>query len=129
MGDHEYEPNQIVSKAKAYKAGWSRDVTDSGFEAEVSKRLREKKVEDEVQRRLQIIEEASENEYVSGDVVTFTRTYGTGKVYNYVALYVAKRWYVTGETYPKTLDELISWVFSNPDSTVELKFVGNINDV
>lgn len=95
-------------------------------EQEIQKRLREDRINREVERRRKLMNDVLKNYYVEGDVFSFTKKSKLdGKELTYLALLMGGYWWITGSTTKQLLEELLLWVFDNPDHTPVIKYVGN----
>jgi len=81
--------------------------------AEVAERLRQRRIEAEVDRLEQEIADFGEDDYAEGDVVKFTKQFVPGgKAYLYAAIKANDAWYTTGPKSPKgySWDEFVLWL-------------------
>jgi hypothetical protein len=102
----------------------------SQADREVAEKLRQDRVDKEVEKRLEMIKYYGPDTYPEGTVLKFTKVFEAtpDKEYLYVALKVAGGWYTSGPKGSKyTYDELLMWLVSGP-KPVEFDNVTRMSD-
>jgi len=84
--------------------------------------MEKRKLEEEVERKRQIVERLGDDIFDEGDVLAFTKQFTKdGMVYSYAAIKAGDSWYTTGPKGGKyTWDEFVLWLVSGDVPTTGL---------